>query len=494
MEFAYQIAEQVRTGRVSVEATVSAALARARAVQEEHNAFITIATEAALARARHLDARIAAGDDIGPLAGVPVAVKDNICTRGILTTAGSRSLATFVPPYNATVVERLERAGAVVIAKTNLDEFGMGGSTENSAFGPAHNPWDKTRVPGGSSGGSAIAVAAGVVPIALGTDTGGSVRQPASYNGLIGFKPTYGRLSRYGVVAFASSLDQVGVLCRSSRDLALAMDAMGGHDPRDATSLADDTPAFGAGLEPPHNDLSGLRIGRVRELSGAGNSDGTLAALGRTIDQLEKLGASVQDVSIPSARYGIAAYYLAGPAEASSNLARFDGMVYSTRDGDNSLGQADVMMRSRGHTFGPEVRRRILIGTYALSAGYYDAYYGKALKVRRLLANEIAEAFSQVDLLLTPTAPRPAYPLGYKIDDPLSMYLDDIDTVLANLVGIGALSLPAGQAENGMPSGSQLLAPALHDERLVQVLGRLEHAIGTDHFAPLAPVAHTLTP
>ncbi len=491
MMFAYQMAEEIRAGRTTVSATVEAALARAQAVQEEHNAFITIATEAALARAKALDARIAAGEDIGPLAGVPVAVKDNICTRGILTTAGSKSLARFVPPYSATVVTRLEHAGAVVIAKTNLDEFGMGGSNENSAFGPAHNPWDKTRVPGGSSGGSAIAVAAGVVPLALGTDTGGSVRQPASYNGLIGFKPTYGRLSRYGVVAFASSLDQIGILCRSSHDLALAMDVMGGHDAHDATSLADDTPAFVDTLARSGGDLSGLRIGRVSELSGDGNSEGTLAALTRTIERLEGLGATVTDVSIPSARHGIAAYYLVGPAEASSNLARFDGMVYSTRAGENALGQAEVMMRSRGETFGPEVRRRILIGTYALSAGYYDAYYGKALKVRRLLAREIGQAFDEVDLLLTPTAPRVAYPLGQKIDDPLSMYLDDIDTVLANLVGIGAVSVPSGQTESGLPTGVQLLAPALQDEKLVGVVERLERTLTPDTFAPLAPVAES---
>ncbi len=481
--FAYEIADAVRSGKITAESIVREALAKAEAVQLECNAFITIAYESAIAKAKDLDARRANGEALGALAGVPVVIKDNICTKNIKTTAASKSLEGFIPPYSATVVERLETAGAIVIAKANLDEFGMGGSNENSAFGPAKNPWDTTRVPGGSSGGSAIAVATGVAPIALGTDTGGSVRLPAAFNGTIGFKPTYGRLSRYGVIAFASSLDQVGVLCRSSRDLALAMDVMGGHDLHDATSLQDDTPQFERGLEFP---LKGLKIGIVKELSGEGNSAGILAAMERTKQTLVSLGATVGEASLPTAPYGIATYYLVAPAEASSNLARFDGMVYSTRLGDNNLGQAEVMMKSRGATFGAEVRRRILMGTYALSAGYYDAYYGKALKVRRLIANDFERAFKDFDLLMTPTGPSVAYKLGEKAD-PLAMYLMDIDTVLGNLVGLPAISVPAGTAEDNMPCGIHFFAPALQDEKLMGLVGGLEQALGAS-FAPLVPV------
>lgn len=478
MTLAYEVAEAVGSGRVSAEAVVRDALGRAERVQRETNAFITLCAEEALAAARALDARLAAGEAPPPLAGVPVAVKDNLCTRGVRTTAGSRSLETFVPPFDATVVARLCAAGAIVIGKTNLDEFGMGSSNEHSAFGPVRNPWDRERVPGGSSGGSAAVVAAGVVPLALGTDTGGSVRQPASFTGVLGIKPTYGVLSRYGVVAFASSLDQVGVLGRSARDLALALSAMVGPDPLDATSL----PAPPLGVA-PHADLAGLKVGVVQELSGAGNSDEVRAALEHTVKALRDLGAEVGEVSLPRAPYGTAAYYVVAPAEASSNLARFDGMVYSRRVGENRLGQAEVMRRSRGGSFGAEVRRRILVGTYALSAGYYDAYYGKALKVRRLIAEEVGHAFGRFDLLLTPTTPTPAYRLG-EVGDPLEMYLGDVDTVLANLVGCGAISVPT--PAEGLPCGVQFLAPALEDARLLRVAGALEAAAGVS-FAPLAP-------
>ena len=484
-QFASQIVADVKAGRRSAEAHVRAALERADSVQHNLNAFITILHSEAVAKARRVDEKRANGEPLGPLAGVPVVVKDNICTRAVRTTAGSKSLEHFVPPYNATVVERLEAADAVVVAKANLDEFGMGSSNENSAFGSAKNPWDQGRVPGGSSGGSAAAVASGVAPLALGTDTGGSVRQPAGFNGVIGFKPTYGRLSRYGVIAFASSLDQVGVLARSSEDLALALDVMGGHDPCDATSIVEDEPAFSDNLTDLDN-LKGVKIGLVKELTGEGNSEGVLAAIKRTREQLEALGATVGEVSLTNARAGIATYYLVAPAEASSNLARYDGMVYSTRLGENALGQAEVMSRSRGETLGPEVRRRILMGTYALSAGYYDAYYGKALKVRRLIANDFEKAFEQYDFLMTPTSPTPAYRMGEKTSDPLAMYLDDIDTVLANLVGIGAVSVPAGKAEDDMPCGVQFFAPAMQDERLLRLVGVLEQSQG-ENFAPLAP-------
>jgi aspartyl-tRNA(Asn)/glutamyl-tRNA(Gln) amidotransferase subunit A len=480
--FAYEIAEQVRSGQRSAEEVIREALTKAEAVQAKTNAFITIAHEYALAKARDLDAKRAKKSS-SVLAGVPVVIKDNICTKNILTTAGSKSLEHFIPPYSATVVERLEGAGAIIIAKANLDEFGMGGSNENSAFGAAKNPWDTSRVPGGSSGGSAIAVATDVAPIALGTDTGGSVRLPAAFNGAIGFKPTYGRLSRYGVMAFASSLDQVGVICRSSKDLALVMDVVGGHDPHDATSLEHDKPQFEMGLG---QSLQGLRIGIVKELSGEGNSQGILNALERTKQSLQSLGAIVGEASLPTAPYGIATYYLVAPAEASSNLARFDAMVYSTRLGENKLGQAEVMMKSRGATFGKEVRRRILMGTYALSAGYYDAYYGKALKVRRLIAKDFEKAFTKFDLLMTPTAPSVAYTMGEKAD-PLAMYLMDIDTVLGNLVGLPAISIPAGTAESNMPCGVHFFAPALQDEKLVGLAAGLEQQAGVS-FAPVVDI------
>ena len=482
MMYAHEIVVAVKAGK-SVRSVTEAALARAASVQADLNAFITIMEEPALKRADELDARIKAGEDIGPLAGVPVVVKDNICTKDVLSTAASKILADFVPPYSATVVARLESAGAVVIAKANLDEFGMGSSNEHSAYGAVKNPWDKLRVPGGSSGGSAAAVAAAVAPIALGTDTGGSVRQPAGFCGLLGFKPTYGRLSRYGVMAFASSLDQVGVLCRSSQDLALTMDAIGGFDTCDATSIEGHAPEFKKALQ--RKDLRGLRIGVVQELSGEGNSAEVLKAFERMKQRLESCGATLGEASLPNAKHGISAYYLVAPAEASANLARYDGMVYSARAGENAQGQAQVMSQTRGAGFGPEVRRRILMGTYALSAGYYDAYYGKALKVRQLIANDFSEAFKTFDLLLSPTSPSAAYKLGAKSDDPLAMYLDDIDTVLANLAGLPAVSIPAGLAENDMPCGVQLIAPALRDELLVSVVSVLE---GEDEsFAPTAP-------
>ena len=482
MTYAHEIVTAVKNGQ-SVRSIVEAALTRAKAVQADLNAFITIAEQAALQRADTLDARIQAGEDVGTLAGVPMVIKDNICTEGILSTAASNILADFVPPYSATVVTRLEAAGAVVIAKANLDEFGMGSSNEHSAYGAVKNPWDTARVPGGSSGGSAAAVAAGVAPIALGTDTGGSVRQPAGFCGLVGFKPTYGRLSRYGVMAFASSLDQVGVLCCSAQDLALTLDAIGGHDTCDATSIEGYEPAFGMALN--RKDLQGLRIGVVKELSGEGNSAGVLAAFERMKEKLESLGASLGEVSLPNAKHGISTYYLVAPAEASANLARYDGMVYSARAGENAQGQAEVMSQTRAQGFGAEVRRRILMGTYALSAGYYDAYYGKALKVRQLIANDFDNAFKNYDLLLSPTSPSAAYRIGEKSDDPLAMYLDDIDTVLANLAGLPAVSVPMGSAENDMPCGVQLIAPALQDELLAAVVRVLEDS--SDPFASVAP-------
>ncbi len=477
MKFAFEIAKEVSTGNTTAEFVTQNALSSAKKVQESLNAFITIADNHALKRAREIDAKRAEGKKLGALAGVPVVIKDNICTKGIPTTAASKILKRFVPPYSATVVSRLEQEDAIIIAKSNLDEFGMGSSNEYSAFGVARNPWDPKRVPGGSSGGSAIAVSTGVVPISLGTDTGGSVRQPASLNGVIGFKPTYGRLSRYGVIAFASSLDQVGIMTQSVQDLALAMDVMGGHDNYDSTSIVENPPSFGEAVNEA-KDLDNLRVGVVSELCGKGNSDAVLAVLEKTKSVLKDLGAKIGEVSIPHAPYGIATYYLVAPAEASSNLARYDGMIYSTRVGENSLGQAESMSQSRGANFGAEVRRRILIGTYALSAGYYDAYYGKALKVRRLIANDFDKAFAKFDVLLTPTTPYPTTLIGEQVNDPLAMYLNDINTVLANLVGIAGISIPIGMAENDMPCGMQMLVPAMKDEKLFHVTKVIENFLG----------------
>jgi len=534
MTSAWEVSRDVRAGSRSAASVVDVALRRAEALAPL-NALLSVAADRARERARAVDAAVARGEDPGPLAGVPVVVKDNLCLEGMRTTAGSRSLERFVPPYSATAVARLEDAGAIVIAKANLDEFGMGSTNENSAFGPVRNPWDPERVPGGSSGGSAAAVAAGAVPLALGTDTGGSVRLPAAFCGVLGVKPTYGRISRYGLIAYASSLDQVGVLTRSARDAALALAVMAGADPRDGTSLDADTAALravaglgsdgsdasdgpaaagpgdardartgdgvvgdgvghaaaagaAAASAPPtgRRPLRGLRVAVVRELSGEGNAVGVLRGLERSIEALRELGAEVAEVSAPSVRHAVAAYYLVATAEASSNLARYDGMIYSTREGADGDGQEAVMRRSRGRTLGREVRRRVLMGSFALSAGYYDAYYGKALKVRRVIADDLGRAFEHADVLLTPTAPSAAYRLGEKLDDPLAMYVGDVCTCLANLSGLPAVSVPAGRTADGLPIGVQLMAPALQEARLLEVVAALEVRAGDD-FAPLAP-------
>ena len=489
---AAHIAARVAAGEASAVEVTAAALARAYEVQAATNAFVTITEDEARERAAEVDRLVARGERL-PLAGVPLVVKDNICTRGVRTTAASRLLEDFVPPYTATVVARLEAAGAIMVAKANCDEFGMGSSNENSAFGPVRNPWDPGRVAGGSSGGSAVAVATGVAPIALGTDTGGSVRQPASFTGVIGYKPTYGVLSRYGVIAYASSLDQVGVLARSAGDVRLAMRAMMGRDPADATSV--DAPALSAGAEAepsgdraadPAGDLAGVRIGVVAELCGAGNEPAILAALERTRRALTELGADIVEARLPHAEYGVPTYYLVATAEASSNLSRYDGTLYGRRVGVDALGQADVTMRTRGAGFGREVQRRVLMGTYALSSGYRDAYYERALRARRRIAHDIAHAFEDVHLLLSPTAPTAAFALGEHADDPLAMYLGDIDSCLANLAGIGAVSVPAGRGDEGLPCGVQFMAPALQDDRLWRVAAALERHAGAA-FAPTAP-------
>ena len=465
--YATEIAEKVRRGELDPLTALESALERTARHDGLIHAFLQ-QNPAARDEAARVRERLDGGEEL-PLAGVPVAVKDNISTRGLRTTCASAVLREFVPPYDATVVERLRAAGAVIVGKTNLDEFAMGSSTEYSHFGPTRNPWDPERAPGGSSGGSAAAVAAGMVPVALGSDTGGSVRQPAAFTGTLGFKPTYGRISRFGLVAFASSLDQIGTFARSTADLALISSVLMGHDPRDATSLEEPAPR----LEPNPEAARGLVLGVVRETVQEGNSPGVTAALAAFRERLEAEGVRFVEVSLPSLRYALAAYYLVATAEASSNLARYDGVHYGSRAAAANV--RELMKKTREQGFGPEVKRRILMGTFSLSSGYYDAYYGRALKVRRLIAAEFARAFEEVDLLLTPTSPTPAFPLGSKTDDPMEMYLSDVDTVAVNLAGLPALSIPAG-FEEGLPVGAQLIAPPLAEQRLFDAAALFEAA------------------
>ncbi|HBM55838.1 MAG TPA: Asp-tRNA(Asn)/Glu-tRNA(Gln) amidotransferase GatCAB subunit A, partial [Acidimicrobiaceae bacterium] len=438
-----------------------------------------VLADEALTRADDLDRRIADGEDPGPLAGVPVALKDNLCTRGIDTTCGSRILEGWRPPYDATVVERLAGAGAVAIGKTNLDEFAMGSSTENSAFGPTRNPLDTSRVPGGSSGGSAAAVAAGFAPLALGSDTGGSIRQPAALCGTVGVKPTYGRVSRYGLVAFGSSLDQIGPFANSVEDAALLLEVIGGHDPRDSTSIPEASPDLLGGLG---QGVEGLRIGLISELMGGpdqaasveGIADDVRARVEQAAEALAAAGATVEHASVPSTIYGLSAYYLIAPAEASSNLARFDGVRFGLRVDADTAAEMNTATRTAG--FGDEVKRRIMLGTYALSAGYYDAYYGKSQKVRTLIQQDFARAYESFDLLLSPTAPTTAFPLGDKTGDPMLMYLNDVCTIPSNLAGHPSMSVPFGSGDDGLPVGVQVLAPALAEATMFRAAAVLEEA------------------
>jgi len=462
-----QLARALRARETSAVELARRALDAARA-HAPLNALITHADATALATAARADAALARGA-AATLCGLPFVHKDIFCTNGIRTTCGSRMLESFVPPYDATVVERLAAANAVTIGKANMDEFAMGSSNENSHFGPVRNPWDTTRVPGGSSGGSAAAVAAGIVPFATGTDTGGSIRQPAAFCGITGLKPTYGRVSRWGMIAFASSLDCAGVLARSAEDCAHVLAAIAGHDPRDATSMQRPAGDYVAALS---TSLQGIRIGVAREYFGAGVEDGVGAAVRAALAALEKRGAVLVDISLPHAELAIPAYYVIAPAEASSNLARYDGVRFGHRCSDPASLE-DLYSRSRAEGFGAEVKRRILIGTYALSAGYYDAYYLRAQRVRRLIANDFSEAFRQVDLIAGPTAPTVAFRLGEKSADPLAMYAADVNTVAVNLAGLPAISIPAGFASNGagagLPVGLQLIAPAFAEARLLSV-------------------------
>jgi aspartyl-tRNA(Asn)/glutamyl-tRNA(Gln) amidotransferase subunit A len=425
------------------------------------NAFITVTPERAMADAKRADAVIARGEG-GPLTGVPLAHKDIFCTEGVLTSCGSRMLSNFIAPYDATVVERLAAAGMVTLGKTNMDEFAMGSSSETSWYGPVRNPWDGTKVPGGSSGGSAAAVAARLAPVATGTDTGGSIRQPGALTGLTGFKPTYGRVSRYGMVAFASSLDQAGVLAQSAEDAALVLGAMAGHDARDSTSVNAPVPDYAAGLG---RSMKGLRIGIIREFFGAGLEEGTGRAVRTALDGYRAMGATLVELSLPNLPLSVPTYYVVAPAECSSNLSRFDGVRFGHRCSE-PRDLRDLYRRSRGEGFGAEVKRRIMTGTYVLSAGYYDAYYLKAQKVRSLINADFRRAFSEVDVLMGPTTPTPAFAIGAKVDDPITMYLNDIYTIGANLAGLPAVSIPCGLVD-GLPVGLQIIGPHFAEEHLL---------------------------
>jgi aspartyl-tRNA(Asn)/glutamyl-tRNA(Gln) amidotransferase subunit A len=482
---ALAIAEQVRGGTLSATAVVERHLAAIDESDGAVHAFLIVLHDEARRAAAEVDRKVAAGQDPGALAGVPVALKDNMCTRGVPTTCSSRILEGWRPPYDATVVGRLRAAGALIVGKTNLDEFAMGSSTENSAFGPTRNPYDADRVPGGSSGGSAAAVAAGFVPLALGSDTGGSIRQPAALCGVVGMKPTYGTVSRYGLVAFASSLDQIGPFSTTVADAAALFDAIAGHDPCDSTSL--DRPAPRT-LENLDEGVTGLRVGLPRELLD-GVAPDVAAAVARAAEALDAAGATVTECSIPELAYGLPAYYLLAPAEASSNLSRYDGVRYGNRvDGED----VEAMMRAtRAAGFGPEVKRRIMLGTYALSAGYYDAYYGQAQKVRTLIIEAFDRAYRTADVLLGATTPTTAFALGAKVDDPMAMYLSDVCTVPSNLAGHPAISVPFGADADGLPIGVQVLAPALCEPRVFQVAAVLEAATPAPAAPPLAAATWT---
>ncbi len=476
-ELAAELAERTVT---SVELT-QRHLERIAEVDERVHAFLHVDTEGALEQAAASDERRARGQALSPLDGVPVAVKDVLTTRGLPTTCGSKILEGWVPPYDATVVRRLREAGLPILGKTNMDEFAMGSSTEHSGYGPTRNPWDLDRIPGGSGGGSAAAVAAYEAPLAIGTDTGGSIRQPGAVTGTVGVKPTYGGVSRYGLDALANSLDQAGPVTRTVLDAALLHDVIGGHDPLDSTSIEQEWPSFAdAAREGAQGDLSGLRVGVITEMSGEGWQPGVMARFQDTVKLMEEAGAEVVEVSCPHFVHALATYYLILPAEASSNLAKFDAMRYGLRvtpddTPDYRPSAEDVMRATREAGFGDEVKRRIILGTYALSSGYYDAYYGQAQKMRTLITRDFEAAFAQVDVLASPTAPTTAFKLGEKLDDPLAMYLNDLATIPANLAGTPGISIPSGLAdEDGLPAGVQLLAPALQDARLYRVGAALE--------------------
>jgi aspartyl-tRNA(Asn)/glutamyl-tRNA(Gln) amidotransferase subunit A len=487
---AAELLNSLRTGKVSSVELTTAFLDQIAAQDGKIRAFLHVDRDAALKSAKAIDDKRAAGKEVGLLAGLPVAIKDVLCTQGVRTTCASKMLENFVPPYDATVIAKLKQADAVLIGKTNMDEFAMGGSTENSAFHPTHNPWDTARVPGGSSGGAAACLAASMAPLSIGTDTGGSIRQPAAFCGVSGLKPTYGRVSRYGLVAFASSLDQVGPMGHTAEDCAILLDAIAGHDPKDSTSADLAKPNYSEQVQQP---LAGLKLGLVKEHFGKGLNSEIGAAVHAAVKVYESLGAKVKEVSMPHSGYGIATYYIIAPSEASSNLARYDGVHYGYRCDEKTMlaelaaEKADLeakndkerlrkldnalirlYRKTRAEGFGPEVKRRIMLGTYTLSAGYYDAYYVKALKVRRLIRGDYDAAFKDVDFIVGPTTPNPAFKIGEKTDDPLAMYLEDLYTVTTNLAGVPGMSIPCGFTSAGLPIGLQLQGQPFDEARLLQ--------------------------
>ncbi|MFY9268737.1 MAG: Asp-tRNA(Asn)/Glu-tRNA(Gln) amidotransferase subunit GatA [Candidatus Manganitrophaceae bacterium] len=469
---AREIHEALRKKKISAREVVSAFFKRIESVDEKVHAYNTLMQNEAVVQADRIDRAIARGEEIGPLAGVPIALKDNLCIDGIRTTCSSKILEQYCPPYDATVVARLKEAGAIFLGKTNMDEFAMGSSTENSAFEKTKNPWDLSRIPGGSSGGSAAAVSAGVAAAALGSDTGGSIRQPASCCGVVGLKPTYGRVSRYGLVAFASSLDQIGPITRDVGDAALLMNVIGGHDPLDSTSADLSMPDLTSVLK---GEIKGVRLGVPKEYFIEGMDREVASAIHQAIETLRRLGATVTEISLPHTEYAVATYYILATAEASSNLARFDGVRYGYRT-SQARDLLEMYMKSRQEGFGPEVKRRIMLGTYVLSAGYYDAYYKKAQQVRTLIKRDFDEAYKTVDVIVTPTAPTPAFRFGEKSADPLQMYLSDIFTISVNLAGIPAISIPCGFSSGGLPIGLQILGRPFDEEGIFRVASAFEQA------------------
>jgi aspartyl-tRNA(Asn)/glutamyl-tRNA(Gln) amidotransferase subunit A len=483
MTFIYKSAAQMSTAlsnkEVSAVDLTNEHFDRIEKVDADVHAFLYLDKEGALAQAKSVDAKRAAGEKLSPLAGVPLALKDVMTQRGIPTTCGSKILEGWRPPYDSTVVTRLKEAGVVILGKTNMDEFAMGSSTENSAYGPTHNPWDLTRIPGGSGGGSSASLAAFEAPLAIGTDTGGSIRQPAAVTGTVGVKPTYGAVSRYGLVAFSSSLDQAGPCARTVLDAALLHEVIAGHDAKDSSSINAPVPAVVEAAK--KLDVKGMKIGVVKELGGEGFQKGVSQRFTEALEELVKAGAEIVEVSCPNFEYALAAYYLIAPSEASSNLARFDSMRYGLRVGDDGTrGAEEVMSLTRQAGFGKEVKRRIILGTYALSSGYYDAYYGSAQRVRTLIMRDYEAAFAKADVLVSPTAPTTAFKIGEKANDPVAMYLNDIATIPVNMAGIGGMSLPCGLApEDNLPVGFQIMSPAMRDDLMYQVGGTLEAALNT---------------
>ncbi|MFC9972174.1 Asp-tRNA(Asn)/Glu-tRNA(Gln) amidotransferase subunit GatA [Spirillospora sp. NPDC127200] len=489
---AAELGALIASGEASAAEVAQAHLDRVAAVDGSVHAFLHVDAEGVLAQARAVDERRAAGEELGPLAGVPIAHKDVFTTTDMPTTAGSKILESWRPPYDATITARLREAGLVILGKTNMDEFAMGSSTENSAYGPTRNPWDLSRIPGGSSGGSSAAVAAYEAPLSTGTDTGGSIRQPAAVTGIVGAKPTYGGSSRYGLIAFASSLDTPGPFARNVLDAALLHEAFSGHDPMDSTSIDQPVPPVVEAAR--RADVAGMTVGVVKEFGGEGYQPGVLARFNEAVELLESLGAKVVEVSCPNFAYAMPAYYLIAPSEASSNLARFDAMRYGLRVGDDGTRSTEeVMALTRAAGFGPEVKRRIMLGTYALSSGYYDAYYGKAQQVRTLISRDFDAAFERVDVLVSPTTPTTAFPIGERADDPMAMYLADLCTIPSNMTGNAAISVPCGLAdEDGLPVGLQIMAPVLGDDRVYRVGAAVEKALEDRWGGPLLAQAPEL--